>query len=82
MVVPKSLEDAQAEEDSGRETGRVEATEVAAAGQKKYKTVMKSIIKLSLFEREMKVKVELNRVNRGIIKLLDSIKMYEPEDRI
>lgn len=84
MIVPKSLEDMQAEEDSGREAGQAEDPEAAAAaGQQHetYKTAMKSIIKSSPFDRAMKVEAELNKLHGRIIKLLDSIKAYETEDR-
>lgn len=88
MIVPKSLEDIQAEEDSGREIGQAEDPEAiadepgtAAAGREKYKTAMKSIIKSSPFDRAMKVEAELNKLHGRIIKLLDSIKAYETEDR-
>lgn len=83
MIVPKSLEDMQAEEDSGREAGQAEDPEAAAAGQKHetFKTAMKSIIKSSPFDRAMKVEAELNKLHGRIIKLLDSIKAYETEDR-
>lgn len=85
MIVPKSVEDMQAEEDSGRETGEAqdpEATgQAAGAGGEKFKTAMKSVIKSSAFERAMKVESELNKVHGRILKVLDSIKAYEIEER-
>ena len=39
------------------------------------------IIKSSSFEREMKLEAELNKTHGRIIKLLDSIKSYELEQR-
>lgn len=65
MIVPKSVEDMQEEE----------------AGGEKFKTAMKSVIKSSAFERAMKVESELNKVHGRILKVLDSIKAYEIEER-
>jgi hypothetical protein len=80
MIVPKSLEDKQAEEATGIETGQ--ATDPEAAEQQEcFKTAMKSIIKSSPFDRAMKVEAELNKVHGRIIKQLDSIKAYEMESR-
>lgn len=45
------------------------------------KTVMKTIVKSSAFERRQKVEAELNRVDGRIIKQLDSMKSYELENR-
>lgn len=85
MIVPKSVEDMQAEEDSGRETGEAQdpeaAGQAAGAGSEKFKTAMKSVIKSSAFERAMKVESELNKVHGRILKVLDSIKAYEIEER-
>lgn len=46
-----------------------------------FKTNMKTIIKASPFDRAMKLEAELNKTHGRIIKLLDSIKSYELEDR-
>ena len=85
MIVPKSVEDMQAEEDSGRETGEAQdpeaAGQAAGAGGEKFKTAMKSVIKSSAFERAMKVESELNKVHGRLLKVLDSIKAYEIEER-
>jgi hypothetical protein len=81
MIVPKSLEDRQAEEATGIEAGQAEDPEAAAGQQECFKTAMKSIIKSSPFDRAMKVEAELNKVHGRIIKQLDSIKAYEMEDR-
>lgn len=42
---------------------------------------MKTTIKSSAFERAMKLEAELNKIHGRIIKLLDSIKSYELEQR-
>ena len=42
---------------------------------------MKSVIKSSAFERAMKVEAELNKVHGRLLKVLDSIKAYEIEER-
>ena len=42
---------------------------------------MKSVIKSSAFERAMKVESELNKVHGRILKVLDSIKAYEIEEK-
>lgn len=90
MIVPKSLEDMQAEQDSGQDTGQAadpeavpegQAGATAGRGQETFKTAMKSVIKSSPFERAMKVEAELNKLHGRIIKLLDSIKAYETEER-
>jgi hypothetical protein len=80
MIVPKSLEERREE----MEDGIVESAndpEGNEGGSEIYKTTMKSIIKSSTFDRAMKVEAELNRLHGRIIKLLDSIKSYEIEDR-
>lgn len=46
-----------------------------------FKTNMKTVIKASPFDRAMKLEAELNKTHGRIIKLLDSIKSYELEDR-
>lgn len=78
MTVPKTLEEVQGEQDSGIDTGQVKDPE---GGAEKLKTAMKTIIKSSAFDRAMKVEAELNRLHGRIIKLIDSIKSYEMEDR-
>lgn len=45
------------------------------------KTAMRTVIKASPFDRQMKLEAELNKVHGRIIKLLDSIKGYEMEAR-
>ena len=42
---------------------------------------METTIKSSAFERAMKLEAELNKIHGRIIKLLDSIKSYELEQR-
>lgn len=79
MIVPKSIEDIEQEEGMGIEVGQAEDPE--GEGKEKFKTAMKTIIKASPFDRTMKVEGELNRLNGRIIKLLDSMKAYEMEDR-
>lgn len=46
-----------------------------------FRTNMKTIVKASPFDRAMKLEAELNKTHGRIIKLLDSIKSYELEDR-
>lgn len=46
-----------------------------------FKTNMKTVIKASPFDRAMKLEAELNKTHGRIIKLLDSIKSYELDDR-
>ena len=83
MIVPKSMEDKQAESETGIETGAAEDPDKAAGGQQgeQFKTAMKSIIKSSPFDRAMKVEAELNKLHGRIIKQLDSIKAHEMESR-
>lgn len=82
MIVPKSLEDKQAEEAAGIEAGAAEDPEAMQGQQGEcFKTAMKSIIKSSAFDRAMKVEAELNKLHGRIIKQLDSIKAHEMESR-
>ncbi len=82
MIVPKSMEDKQAEEAAGLEAGAAEDPEATQGQQGEcFKTAMKSIIKSSPFDRAMKVEAELNKLHGRIIKQLDSIKAYEMESR-
>lgn len=79
MIVPKSMEERQQEEDCGMEQQHAQDPEGSTT--ETYKTAMKSVIKSSPFERAMKVEAELNKLHGRIIKQLDSIKAYELEDR-
>lgn len=81
MIVPKSLEDKQAERETGIETGLANDPENVAENSEQFKTAMKSIIKSSPFDRAMKVEAELNKLHGRIIKQLDSIKAYELDSR-
>lgn len=82
MIVPKSMEDKQAEEATGIEAGEAADPEAIEGKQgEHFKTAMKSIIKSSPFDRAMKVEAELNKLHGRIIKQLDSIKSYEMESR-
>lgn len=86
MVVPKTLEDMQAEQDAGIEAGRAEDPEAAAGGRQQgtaeqMKTAMKTIIKASPFDRAMKIEAELTKLHGRILKAIDSMKAYEMEDR-
>ena len=82
MIVPKSMEDKQAEEAAGLEAGEAADPEAIEGQQgEHFKTAMKSIIKSSPFDRAMKVEAELNKLHGRIIKQLDSIKSYEMESR-
>ncbi|MBU5438303.1 hypothetical protein KQI42_09800 [Tissierella sp. MSJ-40] len=47
----------------------------------KLKTAMKTVVKASPFDRAMKLEAELNKTHGRIIKLLDSIKSYELDNR-
>ena len=78
MIVPKSMEERQQEEDCGMEQ---HTQDPEGSTTETYKTAMKSVIKSSPFERAMKVEAELNKLHGRIIKQLDSIKAYELEDR-
>ena len=79
MIVPKSMEERQQEEDCGME--HQQCADPEGSKSETYKTAMKSVIKSSPFERAMKVEAELNKLHGRIIKQLDSIKAYELEDR-
>ena len=79
MIVPKSMEERQQEEDCGME--HQQCADPEGSKTETYKTAMKSIIKSSPFDRAMKVEAELNKLHGRIIKQLDSIKAYELEDR-
>ena len=79
MIVPKSMEERQQEEDCGME--HQQCADPEGSKTETYKTAMKSVIKSSPFERAMKVEAELNKLHGRIIKQLDSIKAYELEDR-
>lgn len=79
MIVPKTVEDIEQEDAMGVAASQAEDPE--GQGKEKFKTAMKTIIKASPFDRTMKVEGELNRLNGRIIKLLDSMKAYEMEDR-
>ena len=85
MIVPKSMEEVQEEEDAGMEAAEAIDPETgspkAAAGAERMKTAMKSIIKASPFDRAMKIQAELTKVDGRILKAIDSIKSYEIEDR-
>lgn len=85
MIVPKSFEEIQREDDAGIESGEAEDPELsgrkAAGGAEKMKTAMKSIIKASPFDRAMKIQAELTKVDGRILKAIDSMKAYEIEDR-
>lgn len=85
MIVPKSMEEVQEEEDAGMEAAEAIDPETGspkvAAGAERMKTAMKSIIKASPFDRAMKIQAELTKVDGRILKAIDSIKSYEIEDR-
>lgn len=85
MIVPKSMEEVQEEEDAGMEVAEAIDPEIgspkAAAGTERMMTAMKSIIKASPFDRAMKIQAELTKVDGRILKAIDSIKSYEIEDR-
>lgn len=85
MIVPKSMEEIQEEEDAGMEAAEAIDPETGspkvAAGAERMKTAMKSIIKASPFDRAMKIQAEMTKVDGRILKAIDSIKSYEIEDR-
>ena len=82
MIVPKSMEEKQAEESTGIAAGAAEDPEDIEGQQGEcFKTAMKSIIKSSPFDRAMKVEAELNKLHGRMIKQLDSIKAHEMESR-
>lgn len=80
MVVPKSVEERMQEQAAGLEEEEAEDPEQEQSNEI-LKTAMKTIIKASPFDRAMKVEAELSKVHGRIIKLLDSIKSYELEER-
>lgn len=53
----------------------------AEGSSKPLEMAMKTTIKSSAFERAMKLEAELNKIHGRIIKLLDSVKSYELEQR-
>lgn len=73
MIVP---DDKEAKSDSV-----MTQTKDPESGSKDYKTTVKSIVKSSAFERAMKIEGELNKVHGRIIKLIDSLKSKELEER-
>lgn len=76
MIVPKSEDDKEAKSDSV-----ITQTRDPESGSREYKTTVKSIVKSSAFERAMKIEGELNKVHGRIIKLIDSLKSKELEER-
>lgn len=78
MIVPKSVEEQVQERDAGIEA---ETAQDPEGSKEPLKTAMKSIIKASAFDRAMKVEAELNRLHGRIIKLIDSMKAVEMEER-
>lgn len=78
MIVPKPLEESMQEQAAGVKESLAEDPEYS---KEKMKTAMKTVIKASSFDRAMKIEAELNKVHGRIIKLLDSIKSYEIEER-
>ncbi len=75
MIVPRKEEDS-----IGIVAGAAEDPEGTEGKQGEcFKTVMKSIIKSSPFDRAMKVEAELGKLHGRIIKQIDSIKAYEIE---
>ena len=82
MITPKSTKDKQEEEITGIKTGEAEDPEIMKNKKgENFKTMMKSVIKSSQFDRAMKVEAELNKLHGRIIKQLDSIKTYEMDIR-
>lgn len=74
MRTPRKTEDSDPYgpyEDTGAESGNKPPLDVA----------METTVKSSAFERAMKLEAELNKIHGRIIKLLDSIKSYELEQR-
>lgn len=82
MIVPKSIDEKMKESDTGFDTGlAIDPESRKEEHSEQFKTVMKSIVKASPFDRAMKVEAELNKLHGRIIKQLDSIKAYEMDDR-
>lgn len=80
MIMPKSMKDKQTEDITGIVAGAAEDPEETEGKQGEcFKTIMKSIVKSSPFDRAMKVEAELNKLHGRIIKQIDSIKAYEME---
>lgn len=77
MIAPKTAEDKEKENDEGIKIPEAKDPE----RDKGYKTTIKSIMKSSAFERARKIEDELNKVHGRIIKLIDSKKSHEIEER-
>jgi hypothetical protein len=80
MIVPKSMDDIAEEKDMGV-TRDCKDPDPQGKYPETMKTAMKSIVKSSAFDRRQKVEAELNRVHGRILKLLDSMKSYELENK-
>lgn len=78
MIVPKGLDDIEAERETGTERDVIDPDE-QGKNPEQMKTAMKSVVKSSAFDRRQKVEAELNRIHGRIIKQLDSMKSYELE---
>lgn len=74
MRTPKKAEDS---DPYGTYTGQ----NTGGSSKPPLNVVMETTIKSSAFERAMKLEAELNKIHGRIIKLLDSIKSYELEQR-
>lgn len=74
----KKLETLQREIAELQDTTADKERELEESG---YNVSAQTVIKASAFERAMKLEAELNKIHGRIIKLLDSIKVYELESR-
>lgn len=84
MLTPKSKEDIEAEQERLYELqnmGVEEAEEKRQEIKDRLKTAMNTVIKSSPFERAMKLEVEWNKTHGRILKLLDTIKSYQLENK-
>ena len=79
MFVPKSAEDLEIEKSMGLD--EYEEIDEESRGKEKFKTAMKTVVKASPFDRAMKLEGELNKIHGRILKLLDSVKSYDLENR-
>ncbi len=74
MYVPKSKKKDKNDSDECEEEEDEDVKE-------EFKTAMKTVVKASPFDRAMKLESELNKVHGRILKLLDTIKSYDLENK-
>jgi len=84
MLTPKTTEDIAAEQERIYALENMDAENIEAEKEKMksaLKTAMNTVIKSSPFERMLKLEAELNKTHGRILKLLDTIKSYQIEER-